>query len=94
MLDSKILEYRANETERLTTDVLLQRELRRVSIRALARAAGVSDKTVKAARKGNRLRKSTIGRLKAALDVLRRDLESSNSFRGRAQGGPTLDNSA
>lgn len=67
MLDSKVVEYRPNETARLVMDSDLQREARRVSIRVLAKSARVSDKTVKAARKGDRLRKSTVEKLRKAL---------------------------
>lgn len=63
MIDPCLLEYRQNETAQLTTDVVLQREVHQMSIRALAKAAGVSDKTVKAARKGRRLRRSTAEKL-------------------------------
>jgi hypothetical protein len=48
----------------------LQCDARRVSIRALAKAAGVSDKTVKTARRGQRLRKSTVDKLGTALNEL------------------------
>jgi hypothetical protein len=51
MVDPHLLEYRPNETARLVADPVLQREARRLSIRTLARHAGVSEKTVKAARK-------------------------------------------
>jgi hypothetical protein len=66
-LDAHTLEYHPKETARLTTDPVLQREVRRMSIRALAKVAGVSDRTVKAARRGQRLRKSTIQKLKDGL---------------------------
>jgi len=67
MLDPFVLEYRPGETERLIIDPVLQREARKASIRTLAKAAGVSEKTVKSARRGQRLRKSTINKLKLAL---------------------------
>ena len=67
MLDPQVQEYRPNETARLVTDPILQRDARRVSIRALARAAGVSDRTVKAARRGDRIRKSTVQKIAKAL---------------------------
>ena len=67
MIDPHTLEYRPKETAQLTTDPVLQREARRMSIRALAKAAGVSEKTVKAARRGKRLRRRTIEKLNAAL---------------------------
>ena len=67
VLDPHLLEYHPNETARLVTDPVLRQVARRVSIRALAKGAGVSDKTVKAVRKGQRLRKSTIGKLTKAL---------------------------
>lgn len=68
MLDTFTLEYRPNETENLVTDPALQVKVRSVSIRTLARAAGVSEKTVKAARDGKRLRKHTIDKLTKALN--------------------------
>jgi hypothetical protein len=67
MLDTFTLEYRPNETENLTTDPELQRKLHGPSIRAVAKRAGVSTRTVKAAREGKRLRKSTIDKLETAL---------------------------
>jgi hypothetical protein len=67
MLDTFTLGYHSNETENLTTDPELQRKSHGPSIRALAKAAGVSTKTVKAARQGKRLRKSTIDKLETAL---------------------------
>lgn len=67
MLDTFTLEYRPNETENLTTNPELQRRVHEQSIRALAKAAGVSTKTVKAARRGERLRKSTIDKLEKVL---------------------------
>lgn len=67
MVDPHLLEYHPNETARLITDPVLQRDARRVSIRALARKACVSDRTVKAARKGRCLRKSTIEKLRKAV---------------------------
>ena len=70
ILDSKVLEYRPNETALLVTDSVLQADCRKVSIRALAREAGVAEKTVKAARRGQRLRRSTIGKLVKGLGEL------------------------
>jgi transcriptional regulator with XRE-family HTH domain len=67
MLDTFTLGYHPNETENLTADPELQRKLHGPSIRALAKAAGVSTKTVRAAREGKRLRKSTIDKLEKAL---------------------------
>ena len=59
-----------DETARLVTDPRLTCEGRRVSIRAWARAAEVSENTVKAARRGDRLRKSTVEKLMKALSAL------------------------
>jgi hypothetical protein len=70
MLDPHVLEYRPNETAQLTTDPNLQRNARQVSIRDLAEVAEVSEKTVKAARRGERLRRSTVEKLKKALCLL------------------------
>jgi hypothetical protein len=69
-LNSKVVEYRPNETARLVTDPRLSCEGRRVSIRAWARAAEVCENTVKAARRGDRLRKSTIEKLTKAVGEL------------------------
>jgi hypothetical protein len=67
ILDTFTLEYRPDETANLKTDPDLQRKAREHSIRALAEAAGVSTRTVKAARGGKRLRKSTIDKLETVL---------------------------
>jgi hypothetical protein len=67
MLDPHLLEYRPNETERLVADPMLQHECREVSIRALAREAGVSDWTVKRLRRGERIRTWTALKLRRAL---------------------------
>ena len=67
IFDSFTLEYLPNETEKLTTDPDLQRKVRERPIRALAKASGLSTKTVKAARQGKRLRKTTIVKLEKAL---------------------------
>jgi hypothetical protein len=67
ILDTFTLEYRPDETANLKTDPDLQRKVREHSIRALAEAAGVSTRTVKAARERKRLRKSTIDKLEKAL---------------------------
>jgi hypothetical protein len=57
LLKSKVTVYRPNETAKLATDYELQDDIRRVSIRVLARAAGVTENSVKAARRGDRLKK-------------------------------------
>lgn len=64
LLDGKVIEYRPNETEKLAIDEELAHEIRRVSIRKLAKAAGVSENTIKAARRGKRIQKRLIIRLK------------------------------
>ena len=70
LLESDVIQYHPNETKKLVTDVELQRELnssRSVGDRTLAKAAGVSRGTVRAARRGNRIRKSTAARLWQAI---------------------------
>jgi hypothetical protein len=67
ILDTFTLEYRPDETANLRTDPELQRKTREHSIRRLAEATGVSTRTVKAAREGKRLRKSTIDKLENVL---------------------------
>jgi hypothetical protein len=67
MLAPHLTEYHPNETARLTTDPVLQLKAKQVSIRILAKEAGVSEKTVKAVRKGQRVRRSTSEKLRNAL---------------------------
>jgi hypothetical protein len=70
LLDSKVTEYRPNETEKLVTDTELQYKLRQCSIRAIAHAAQVSENTVKRARRGERLQKTTCVTLQKALKLV------------------------
>ena len=70
MLDPLLLEYHPNETERLVADPVLQHDCEKVSIRALAKEAGLSPETVKAARRGDRIRKSTAQKLAKGLKSL------------------------
>jgi hypothetical protein len=60
LIEPLTVEYRPNETEHLVADPILQLEARRVSIRTLAKSAKVSEETVKAARRGKRVRKSAL----------------------------------
>jgi hypothetical protein len=70
--DTFTLEYRPNETEHLTIDPDLQTKICEWPIRPLASAAGVSTRTVKAAREGKRLSSLQLKSWKAryALDFL------------------------
>ena len=68
MLDPELIEYRPNETARLVRDPELQQRASQVSIRQLAAAANVPPNTVKAARRGERLQRSTVEKLKNALN--------------------------
>jgi hypothetical protein len=68
ILEQKGREYREGETEQLTTDAALQAELSTVTSRSFAKLAGVSAGTVKAAKRGKRVRKSTARRLRLALE--------------------------
>ena len=72
MLDSKVVEYSPNETAKLVCDPELQRCVQEVSIRKLAKAANVPENTVKAARRGDRLQRSTVEKLKKGLAELSR----------------------
>lgn len=72
ILESKVTVYRPNETAKLAIDHELQDEIRRVSIRALAREAGISESTVKAARSGKRFHKAVVARLRKALGSISR----------------------
>jgi hypothetical protein len=63
LLQQNLLEYRAGETERLSVDPDLQQILCTGSIRRIAKEAGVSLGTVKSARRGDRIRKSSARKL-------------------------------
>ena len=70
MLDSKLVENSPNETKRLGRDPELQSRAQQVSIRKLAKAAGVTDNTVKAARREEELPRSTVEKLMKGVDHL------------------------
>jgi hypothetical protein len=74
VLEPDVIEYRPEETERLVTDIRLQRALnapRSGGDRALARSLGVSRETLKKAKRGERIRKSTAEKLQRALRARR-----------------------
>jgi hypothetical protein len=71
LLNPRLVEYRPEESARLVVDPVLQHEARRHSIRALAKSARVSEKAVKALRRGDRIRKSTARKLEAAIQAIR-----------------------
>ena len=60
-------EYGPNETARMVSDSALATKVREISKRNLAKETGLSTRTIRAARAGKRLRKSTIRKLKIAL---------------------------
>jgi hypothetical protein len=70
LIDPMLVEYRPNETDQIVTDADLAQQLRQFSIRQFARASGHSPTTIKAARRGERLRRETIEALRDALDKL------------------------
>jgi hypothetical protein len=70
MSESEITEYTPEETERLVADAELMAAASEFSIRVLAKKAGVSENTVKAARRGERLRRGTVERLRKTLREL------------------------
>jgi hypothetical protein len=69
LLQPETTEYIPDETARLVADPVLISEIWKTSIRALAKKAGVSENTVKAARRGDRLRRSTVQKLKRSLHI-------------------------
>ena len=71
VLNPRLVEYRRQESARLVVDPVLQQHARRHSIRTLAKTARVSEKTVKALRRGDRIRKSTARKLEAAIRAIR-----------------------
>lgn len=70
ILTSEVVEYRPEETDKLVVDSELQAHLQSAIIRELARVANVSRNTVKAAMRGERLRKSKIDALWKAVRLL------------------------
>jgi hypothetical protein len=68
LIESKVLQYRPNETQRLVADPRVSLKARETSIRKLAKASQVSEKTVKAFRNGKRVRKSTLRKLQRAMN--------------------------
>ena len=68
--DDISLQYRVEETQRLVADPRLSHKARQSSIRKLAKASQVSEKTVKAFRKGKRVRKSTLRKLQKAMNSM------------------------
>ena len=91
LLDSKVIEYRPNETDRLVADAELQHALRKVSIRKLAKAAGVTENTVKRARRGERLQKNAIRKLRRALEHLISEAIPRQSARPPLAAEPVID---
>lgn len=76
ILDAKPVEYTANETARLVCDVEVQRAAKAVTIRQLAKAAGVTENTVKSVRRGDRVQKSTVEKLKKGIrELMLRDVQ-------------------
>ena len=59
--------YRPNESARLVTPATLEEDIRTMSIREVAKRTGLSTRTVRAARKGKRIRKMTILKIETAL---------------------------
>lgn len=73
LLAPRLLVYSPLESARLIQDPTLVHRARQYSIRVLAKASGLSEKAIKAVRRGERVRKSTARKLDAALRALERD---------------------
>jgi hypothetical protein len=71
LLESDVIEYRPNETARLGADLELQHQLQSTPTRLVARAARVSRETVKSAKRGDRVRKSSIEKLRTGIMKIR-----------------------
>ena len=67
LIESRVLQYGVKETQLLAAGPRLSHKARQTSIRKLAEASNVSEKTVKAFRKGKRVRKSTLRKLQKAM---------------------------
>jgi lambda repressor-like predicted transcriptional regulator len=65
LFEPTLVEYRENETARITTDVKLQNKIRNsgFSIRELAERIGLNPSTIQNARNGKRIRKSSAGKI-------------------------------
>ena len=59
--------YRPNESARLVSPATLDEDIHTMSIREIAKRTGLSTRTVRAARKGKRIRKTTILKIENAL---------------------------
>lgn len=59
--------YRRSESERLIASATLEKEIRTMSIREVAKRTGLSTRTVRAVRGGKRIRKMTVLKVKNAL---------------------------
>ncbi len=69
--------YRPNESARLVTPATLEEDIRTMSIREVAKRTGLSTRTVRAARKGKRIRKMTILKIENA--IREREMEELES---------------
>lgn len=69
LFEPMLVEYRPNETARITTDVKLQSKIRKcgLSVRELAKRTGLNPSTIQTARKGKRIRKSSALKLEKAI---------------------------
>ena len=84
LLLAEIVEYRPDETDRLVRASALARAAQDISVRTFAAIGHVSPKTASVAKRGERLRKSTINTLTAALSsFLIKCQESPNFLTGR-----------
>ena len=63
LLEQKIQEYRPGETEKLGRNPEIQQHLGLHTIHAVAKASGVNEGTVKAARNGKRIRRTSAKKL-------------------------------
>jgi hypothetical protein len=71
LLESDVIEYRPNETNKLVMDADLQRKLQKLPTRPLAKVAHVSRERIRAAKRGRRIRKSTADKIRTAVDILK-----------------------
>jgi hypothetical protein len=84
LVQTRLLKYRRRETKQMVYDRALQRQLHQSSIRVMARESGVSPTTIKVARRGDRIRKSTANKLWLAIENLSRR-SPQHKARGRSR---------
>ncbi len=70
LLEDRVPQYRPNETAGFCVDHNIQHDAKLFSIRKLAKESGLPENSIKRARRGDRMRKATLEKLRGALNLL------------------------